>query len=427
VLLDAYNFIDVLDHRTDPPVSASWTTARSLSNLKMSPSGQHAIAFYDWDDPTAHDRQPSPGNINQVSVLYLADGATPFSGTDLRLVSVAVGYLPRDVRFSSDGTSAVVIGLESMTPLALKDLAGGIAVPGPDVPFDNTATKILIDSQATVAIVSYATSPRVDVLALKGGGTSCFTAAPNPVTDIELTADGRLVVVYGTGAANQFSAVPVSSAGSSCTPLVAPSSIGQATALAIDPSPGSTLAIAYTPNSAVLAAWIVDLPSPGTPKVSALTLEKAVSGVAFAGDGQYALLANIKVDGTPDWNGDPLLAVAKSYGVTWVDMSRMAHRLVISGTPFGAFAFVPPADNGGEGATFQTIADPVTPEVVRISHRAGFPDLWIDLAAKPLDAGYLSATHWTYVTQSHPWGRVTFIDPTGVDLRHVTGFALVEQ
>ena len=40
---DPLDIIEVLDHREDPPTNAAWTTARSLSHLRVSPTGDHVI------------------------------------------------------------------------------------------------------------------------------------------------------------------------------------------------------------------------------------------------------------------------------------------------------------------------------------------------------------------------------------------------
>jgi hypothetical protein len=184
--------------------------------------------------------------------------------------------------------------------------------------------------------------------------------------------------------------------------------------------PGSSLAIAFEPNLEREKIWRLDLAA-GTSR--SIQLEKAVQGVAFAGDGEFALVSHLRRSGTPDWTGDPELAVDRSYGVTWIDLTTDNHRLLVSDVALGSFVMLPARD-GRLGATYQAISDVGQPQIVRVAHAPGFDDEWVDLAAAPLELGYLSVSDCVYVTQDHPWGRVTFISADGGELRHVTGFAL---
>ncbi len=421
VLLDAMDLVEVLDHRQEPPVAAAWSTARSLSHVRLSPSGEHLVAYFDWDDPRAQDRQPEPGNINQVSVLSLADGAAPFADEDARLVNVAVGFLPRDVRFAADGSRAVVISQDTLTPIALTTVEVGVATPAPTVPFDGSAAEILIDATATTALVRYAGNARVDLLSLDGGAAGCLVA-PGAVSDVALARDGQLVLSFVDGGAQGLAVVPPAAAlPDPCAPVVASVQVQDASQLAVDPA--ADLALVYQADLAVETIWLVDLIA-GTAR--SVALEKAVVAVAFAGDGRHVHLSHLKAPGVPAWDPrveHPEVSVDKSYGVSWLDAVTGSHRLAVSDEPFGPFSFVPQT-SVQEGATFQAVVDAEEPQLLRVTHRPGFDDRWIDLAAKPLQMGYLKDTARTYVTQSHPWGRITFVDPSGTELRHVTGFAL---
>lgn len=420
LLLDAHDLIEVLDHRQSPPASAAWTTARALSHLAVSPSGDHVVAYFDWDDTRAQQRQPEPGNINQVSVLYVGNANEAMADGDGRLRSVAVGFLPRDVRFAADGSRAVVVSRDTLTPIELSADVGDVALPRAQVSFDGSAAEILIDSLASVAVMRFADSTQIDLIPLDGSAKACFET-PKPVTDIILANDGRLLIVSGDAEGHELTRVDRSSASAPCTAVGPDVSLGSTSRLAVDPS--GNMAVAYHPD---IQTETVALVAIDTLSATSVVLEKAVGAVAFAGDGEHALLSHLKTDGAPAWNPaveDPELSVDKSYGVSWLHMGSVAHRLAVSDQPFGAFAFVPATDTE-LGATFATILDERVPQVLRVTHRPGFDDAWIDLAAVPRKAGFLPETGRIYVTQSHPWGRVTFIDPVDHNLRHVTGFAL---
>ncbi|OGQ91356.1 MAG: hypothetical protein A2289_11350 [Deltaproteobacteria bacterium RIFOXYA12_FULL_58_15] len=420
VLLDGLDIIEVLDHRTEPPVNAAWSTARSLSHLAVSPTGDHAIAYYDWDDHRAQDRQSEPGNINQISVLSLADGPSALSDDDPRLVNVAVGFLPRDVRFSEDGSRAIVISRDTLTPITLTSMEGGVAEPRSEVAFDGSANEILIDADAHHAVLRYAENPQIDVIDLESGVATCLTAN-GVVTDMSFTQSGELVVSVTSDVSQTIGVVDIVDAAVVCAPLATEIDIGAVSRLSLDPS--AAVALAYEPALEAETIWVVDLQ---TREVHSVRLEKAVLAVAWVGDGEHAHLSHMKMPGAPAWDPmveDPEVSVDKSYGVSWLNVLTNAHRLEVSDQPFGPFVFVP-ALGSSLGVTFQAILDDKKPEVLRVSHRPGFDDRRIALAAEPERMGYLSETRRTYITQSHPWGRITFVDPSGEELRHVTGFAL---
>jgi len=420
VMLDANNLIEVLDHRQTPATRATFVTARALSHVVAAPDGLHALAYYDWDATDSAKRQREPGNINQITVLALEDQALPMADEDLRAQNVAVGFLPRDIRFASDGHRAVVIGRDSLTPVELLSMVDGIAAPGLVVPLPTEPAEVLLNPDATLAVLRFPMSPELTVLPLDGGPSRCLVAAAM-VNDIAWGPNGSLLVVTA-GVTAMLSEVDVAVAVPECGSVPAGVGIGSATRLVVDPQ--HTWALAYVPELTCETLWRVEL---ANLSVTALLLEKAVQAAAFTGDGGYAFLSHMKAPGEPLWDPaqeDPDASVDKSYGISWLQLDTGAHRLAVSRTPFGQFTFVPAKADGSDGATFVAVLDPGSPQLLRVAHRPGFDDGAIALAAMPLVMGYLASTERVFVTQEHPWGRVTFVDPAGRELRHVTGYAM---
>jgi hypothetical protein len=61
---------------------------------------------------------------------------------------------------------------------------------------------------------------------------------------------------------------------------------------------------------------------------------------------------------------------------------------------------------------------------------ASMPSLQIDtyeLASEPISAGIVAGANRGYVAQTHPDGRITFVDFSTGELRTVTGFELATQ
>lgn len=417
--LDALDLVEVLDHRESPPRALAWVTARSLSHAVLSTTGEHAVFLYDWDDPRSAERQPEPGNINQVSVLDLhEEHPGEISEEPSRITNVAVAFLPEDVRFSADGTRAVVIGRSGLTPLVL-GRAPDVATPQATISFDEGAAEILIDSAAHRAVLRYANSATVEILDLTGGAGACFTAQ-GTVSDIALDANDQLWILQQVTGGAGLSRHDLTQAATPCAHVSPSVQLPAMTRLALGPE--LVRAVAYNPTLSVEQVVVIDLVSLDT---QTLALEKAVAGVAFAPGGRFVLLSHLKAPGDPLWDPtqeDPAVSVDKSYGVSWVDLETGIHRLAISDVPFGKFTFIP--EGSEPGSTLVAVSDSQSPQLLRVTHQPGFNDHWLPLAAFPLEVGYLPQTQRAWVSQEHPWGRLTFMSSAGDDLRHVTGFAL---
>lgn len=425
VLLDAFDLVEIMDHRAQPPTRASFDTARSLSHLAASPTGQHVVAYYDWDDPRAQTRQPDRGNINKISVLFTGETDAPMAEGDARVADISVGFLPRDVRFAADGSRVVVIARDSLTPIQLTAELGNVATPEADIGFAGEPAEILINAAATEAVLRYPETARVDVLSLADGGTRCV-ATEAAATDVAFDGQGRLLVVFETTeGGHALGIVALADAAQDCgEPIDARVELGPASRIRVDRS--SDFALGYAPDLAVEQLRRVNLRTEATRTVA---LEKAVGAVAFVGDGEHAYISHLAAPGEPAWDPqqeDPDTSVDKAFGVGWVHLPSGAHHLAVSDAPFGPFTFVPGASDA-PGATYQAVLDQRTPKLLRIAHAPGFEQRWVELAAEPLSMGFLAETERAYVTQVHPWGRITFLDARGESLRHVSGFALQTQ
>jgi hypothetical protein len=423
VLLDALDAVEVLDHRQEPPLVTRWETARSLSHLALSPSANHIIAYYDWDDSRAVDRQPDPGNINQVSVLALHGEPEDFSDNDSRLINIAVPFLPRDIRFSADGARAVVIAREALTTIELS-LGEFVARPERTLTFDRDAAEIRITNDASFAVVRYSSGNRIDTIDLETGAKGCFLVSDTAKHLLPI-GNEEMLVLGNNGEINSIGTISLPGpSGEDCASIEYSFDVGTATQLAL--SPAGRYVVASVPDIDVEEFWFLDLEAQS---IHTIALEKAVSAVAFSPDDRFVLVSHLKKSGTPAWNPqveDPEVSVDKSHGVSWVDLQERVHRLAISGEQFGPFSFVPGTDSR-PSLTYQAVLENGEPNLIQVTHQQGFHDRWLPVAALPLSMGYLSQTDLVYVSQSHPWGRITFIDPESADLRHVTGFVLEAQ
>ena len=419
VLVDASDTVEVVDGSGIEENRVIWDTARSLSHLKISPTGEHLALYYDWDDPRALDRQSDPGNINQISILAVGDSEFVEDDDD-HLVDLSVGLLPRDVQFSADGDRAVVIGRRDVTRVDLLTVEAGVAAPTNTVDIDESAVEFLVNQAATQILLRFDSHFQLHVVDLDDGSVTCLGFAGN-ITDVLSTGDDNFLVAFNTDAGHQLSTVSFSDAGPTCPADDGDFDIGDADSLTYDAS--SARVLAYVSDASVENLWFLDLVSGDT---ETIRLEKAVAAVAFASGGDFVRVSHLKAAGVPAWNPaveDTDVSIDKSYGVSWIDLNSGLQRLTIRDEPFGPFSFAPHTLSR-TGATYQALVEDNQPRMLVVEHSAGFNESWIDFASETLYMGYILATDSIYSIQDHPMGRVTFVDAQTHDLRHVTGYAL---
>ena len=419
MLADASDTVEIITGAGLYEARVIWDTARSLSHVKIAPGGDHVVVYYDWDDPRALDRQPNPGNINQVSIL--AVGTNDAMGDDDdHLVDLSVGLLPRDVQFSADGAKAVIIGRREVTTVNLLSFEEGVAVPTHTIDIDESAIEFLVNDAASEILLRYDGQPQLDVVDLISGEVTCLQTE-GTILDITETGNDQFLVAFTNDEGNHMSQLSFTDAAESCEAQAGTYAIGNARTLAYDPESNRTLA--YVADEAVENLWFIDLV---TDEQQTIRLEKAVSAVAFSDSGTIVRIAHLKADGTPAWNPtveDTDVSIDKSYGVSWIDLTTGLQRLTIRDEPFGPFSFAP-ALLGRVGATYQALSEDSQPRLLVVEHSAGFNESWIDLASETEHMGYILSTDSIYAIQDHPMGRVTFVNAESQELRHVTGYAL---
>ena len=422
VLVDASHTVEVIDLEGSVEERIIWDTVRSLSHLKVSPTGEHVALFYDWDDPRALDRQSEPGNINQISILAVGESTT-MEDDDEHLVDISVGLLPRDVHFSSDGTKVVVIGRRSVTSVDLRSVEEGVAAPSDTVDIDEAAVEFLVNAAASEVLLRFNADDRLEFVNLQTGDETELCFGGN-ITDITSIGGDEFLVAFSGPDENYLSRVDFSEAAAGCPVVPGQYSIGEAQTIVYDEA--SDRALAYTADASVETLWFVDFAQETQQE---LRLEKAVAALAFADNGGTVRITHLKTAGTPAWNPgfpdyEPTdLSIDKSNGVSWIDLATGLQRLTLRNDAFGPYGFAPGTAERA-GSTFQALTEDSGPRLLVVEHSARFNESWIDLASETVHMGYIPATDSIYAIQDHPMGRVTFVDARTHSLRHVTGYAL---
>lgn len=403
------------------PLANAWAVSRD---------GRFALAWTDARRALAElNRKNSLEGFQALTVIDLA--ATPPTST-----TVAVGYRPVSITFSTDSRLAFVVTEDGVSVVELGE-AGKVKVLR-DVPVTADPTERADTRDVTVtadgrAIVRREGSATVRFVNLATGGTDTL-ALSAPVTDLDVTPDGQraVAVVRGTSEVAVIPIPPVAGGatidGSAVSRISLPGELIGSVALSADGS----RAVLY--SNAVESGRIVVLDlAAGTSQVA--RVHAPVLSAILAPDGRHAVILHqlapqtgadggVPPDGgaTPDGGSSatpPTPALANAFSVVPLDGSRSG-RIQETAAPPRSVAFAPASDRA-----LVTVRDDRA--AVYGVYVVGMPELDIDrlsLASPPISTGVVAAANRGYVAQSHPDGRITFVSFAGGQAQTITGFDL---
>jgi hypothetical protein len=426
----------------------------------VSKTGKFAIAWTDAQGIAADSAE----FFQDITVIDLS-GKSP---VPTRLV---VGPLPSRVFISDDETQAFVVASSGITVINLVSANGPKVVTeeavSANLKEDATTRDVSVLPDGSYALVRHEGSATVTLVKLADGTRSDVTL-PGPVTDLDLVPDGKSALVVVRGDPQP----PSSAAGAGNDPDAGnpDASTGEGGSVGVDPdasAPDSGLATAGAQNggSQVLRSTLAILPIPGIfsdPSVfDTVSVDEVFGLVNIAPQGTQALLYTNAVASSH------ITVLQTAPGPTFethrlIDVHGDVHDVFPS--PDGAYAIAAllPKDMVGKpgfavvpvDATLPThtqtteapvfaVAQSSSPHaraIVTVSDGSAnfaayvvrMPELVVDrvtLPSRPLAGatGLVPDAGMAYIAESHPEGRITFIDlETGVP-RTITGFEIAAK
>ncbi len=376
----------------------------NFNDMRLSPDGEWAVLWHNRanerpDDPPVDGLQ----SFNEASFVHLETGTH---------VPMAVGFNPRMVVFTPDGTLAVVV---ADAYLATVDLTVSEPVPvlielEADVQAAPRAEEVILAADGSFAWVRQFGATELLVVDLVDGEIATVPAGDNP-TDLDLSADGTEAIALARGSQElwvyQADAPELSPR---VVPL--PSQAGYGS-LVVDPV--DERGLLYTTASLVerYAVW-----DRTTDEVRERPLVKPVDGIVIDPTGQSALVFH------PPENGpDTEELFRDSWAITMVSLQDLrtnplklpAEPIAFANSTDGAFGFFIMEDQPLlEVLDYATLLHTErtlrsVPEFLGV-----LPDL------DPFDADAPPA----WVSQEHPLGRISFFDADDDTLETLTGFEL---
>ena len=387
----------------------------NCNQITVSPDGLHAVLWYDNAAARAGETM---GPLSEVALLDLsAASAAP--------VTIGVGVNVRQVSFAADGSRAVVVSDDGASVLEIADITSNRSIPPIPLSDDGVTGQlgadrdVFVTEAADFAVVRRAGIDGLGIVNLETGDVRTV-ATGERLTDIELLGPSRELALLspsrsavgfvgleaaglgsgeGSGDGVDWVALPAGTAG-----FLVPSADG-ARVFATGGDVGDNL----------LASISVD-----THAVASFNLRKNTRSLLNSSNGRYLLVVHGRAAGRPVAGEPEEELVAKSSAVSVVDLEQGTAKLILLPADPGAVAL-----NRDESQVLFTVSDESLG--VRSARWIAFDSFAVqsvDFTRQPTDVGALPGSDWMFVTQSHPQGRISFLNLSTGAMREVTGFSL---
>ena len=370
-----------------------------LNRLELSPDGRWGISWYSEAADAAWTDDGGTASYNEVSLIDIENKAH---------VPMVVGFNPRDVSFSADGTTAVVV---SDIWLATLDLT--LAVPEPvrlrlvyDTVDPPKAEEVLVTPDGGKAFIRQYGTTYLSVVDLDEQSLHRVDVGDN-ATDLDLSPDGSQAAVVARGSHELwlFDADDPSAAAEIIA--LPPDEIFGALQYTPDGSQG----ILYTTASGLpgrYGTWVI-----GDPTITVRGLVKPVRDVKVDPTGGTVLFVHDDEEETGVASDSPFRG---GWALSIVETEHhFANPVRLTAEPTG-FA---QGDDGSFGAfvmggyRFLEVVD----------YRTLLFDE-VDLKSPATNLGVVPGSHTVYVSQAHDLGRISLYDVDGKGLATITGFEL---
>jgi hypothetical protein len=393
--------------------------APGANAVSVSPDGRHGITFYDVDSRIG----TRPPNMQEVTLLVFDPAEAR------RSQRTTVRSLPVAVDWTSDGTTAFVIGWDGMTVVDFAlvgegyrptNISFGTTVDPAD-PFGTEIARRMdnvdVSGDGRLAVLSKADAAELLLLDIE---TQVITpiALPSAPTDVDLADDG----LFALAALRDERQVARVDLADPSAPLVYLTTVSGVVPGQVVIAPEADLAVVFSNAAEFEAIGVLDMLSGDT---TVVPLQKSVRAVAITPTGEAAVVIHNKKDGDPD---DPRLdpvtdldeIIDRTYGFSLV---RFNDGLVVrQETPCdpGTWLVYPDAHKA-----FLTLRDDAAGvRDVLVADLIDFVTDTVHLGSPPASLGLAPLTRKVFVGQEHATGRITFISADTGAVQTVTGFEL---
>jgi DNA-binding beta-propeller fold protein YncE len=367
------------------------------NKMVVSNDGRWALAYYD----ASADDDDSTGGAQSFNEISLVDIENLI---EWPMVS---GPNPRDVQFSEDSTTAIIV---SDTYLSRIDLTADEPSPehaelSPGETSPPKAEEVAMTSDGSAAIVRLFGADTLVHIDLDTMDRSTLDVGEGP-TDLDITPDGTELIVVARSA-GEIWIYDLADVTADAEVVNLPTSI---TLGSLVLAAGGDRGILYSTASgdAVYGLW-----DRADDSVALRELVKPPRSVGISPDGDTAIITHTRdngtdVDSTSAFYNEPALSI--------VDLNSLFSSSLLLPSEATSFAHAADGETGFfvmDGEPYLEILDYDT-----LIHEE------IVLKSLPVFLGALPETNTAFISQEHRLGRISFYDPEEGELNTITGFEL---
>lgn len=390
--------VSIIDVATDTVEELS--VREDFNDILISPDGQWVVAFFNTEMVDADFTVEGVRSYTEVS----------FVNTVSRTVqSASVGFNPKDVQFTADGTRAVIItdAYFTVVDLTVDPIEFELLDLDADPASPPSTAEVLLGPTGEYALVRNHEWDDLQLVDLETGSLDYLPVGEDP-SDMDLSPDASSIIVVARGS-KELHILPASdpSAGETVLELPETETLGS---LVIDPT-GET-GILYTTAVAQdrVTFWNIE-----TNELSVRRVEKPVDAVSLSPDGRSALLLHslADVEGEND-------LYTSNYALSVVDLdTRLINAVLLEAEPTswttstdGRYSMFMMENNRNVGV---------------IDYRTRLVDD-IYVPSVPAFVGFMPTVEDTppigWISQEHELGRISFLAPDALEVQTITGFEL---
>jgi WD40 repeat protein len=399
--------------------------------IAISPDGKRAVVYLNAGVSGALAQ-----SFQDLTIVDLTAGAE-------RARRVSVGFRPRAVQFSSDGTRAFVITEDGISILDFEALDRGPTIARlvslGDSLGDAQSVDVQVTPDGTFALARREGDSTLRLINLVDGKIETLSLAtalpPAPgtppslddagvplagpeLTDLDLAPDGSfaIAVLRDRGALVRIP-LPLGFRDSSALSVrvIEEQLIGSVTL-----SKSGKRAIAYTTALPVEGVVMIDLESSAPPR--GIRLRKAVRSVALSDDGSRALVLHLAVGSAAAASNDDQ-RIDASEGYSLVDTDSGFAKLQLTSARIASTSVLLTPD----GTRFFTLLNNANQKTVEMADLQSFQVTSVELSTAPTSLGFVPGLSRVFVGQSGE-GGISFLDAqSGTKLRTVSGFEIASR
>jgi DNA-binding beta-propeller fold protein YncE len=401
VFNDGDDTVSIVDVDSDEVFSVD--VREDFNFMVMSPTGDHVVCFLNTALLDGNEQLEGVLSYTEVSIVDVEQAVSH---------DFSVGFSPRQVKFSEDGDQVVIISDEFMTVVDLTVLPLEPQLIDLEAdPFDPpTAAEVEVEPTGEFAFVRYQGEDSIQVVDLDSGELTWIAAGVDP-TDMDLSpGGGELMVVSRTSQElRTFQATdPAAPPGLITLPVT--ETIGS-----VSMAPVGNAALLYTTAS---LSDRITLWNRATDDLTIKRLEKPVEQVIMAPDCDSVLVVHTYSDAPGE---DDLYTDAWVITIITVASGTYIPNAVLLEDELQSVANF----DDGERAVFMMDENRnigIIDYPSRLVDDVLVPSVPVHVGVMPEEDGLPAPVAW--ISQDHPLGRISFVEPEELEVQTVTGFEL---